>query len=64
MNPFLAKTIQWFSAIMSLFYAGLGVFLILGDSQTVLPAPYNIFMGIFLILYGTYRLYRFVKKEK
>jgi hypothetical protein len=63
MNPFLAKSIQWFSAIMSLFYAGLGIFLILGDSQTVLPPPYNILMGIFLVIYGFYRTYRFVKKS-
>jgi uncharacterized membrane protein HdeD (DUF308 family) len=63
MKPFLAKSIQWFSAIMSLFYAVLGIFLIVGDSQSILPYPYNILMGVFLIVYGIYRVYRLFRKE-
>lgn len=50
--------------IMSIIYLGSGIFLLVGDNIFNFPDFQKIGLAIILISYGSFRLYRSLKKMK
>lgn len=60
-NP--GKYLKYFTLFMCLIYPGLGLFIMLSDTnQIALPQNYKTILGIMLIAYGVLRFYRAYKK--
>ncbi|HAR20683.1 MAG TPA: hypothetical protein DCR46_08470 [Cytophagales bacterium] len=56
----MPKILLYFSALMSLLYLYFGVYITLSSEvQKVIHFPYNIFVGLLLVGYGGFRVYRF-----
>lgn len=56
----MPKVLVYFSAIMSLAYVFIGIFFAFSSTVgAIITYPYNIFLGIVLIGYGLFRVYRF-----
>lgn len=60
----MPKFLMYFRFFIALFYAGLGVYMIVYSStQKLMPHNYSIIFGAILIVYGAFRGYRTYKND-
>ncbi len=58
----MPKAFIYFSAVVSLFYIGIGILIAFSNKGSMLVQyPYNVFLGLLITGYGLFRTYRFYR---